>query len=186
MLIAKKKNMTQVFDEKSNVVPVTVLDYSECFVQKGQKNSGNFIAIGKKKHQRKSELGIFGQGNVPEYSIKVGDDVAEVETLNAGDKVEVTGTSKGKGFAGVVRMWSFKGGKRTHGQSDRERAPGSIGAGTTPGRVFKGKKMGRRKGNEQVKVRGVEIVSIDIENKLMCVKGSIPGSYDSIVVITKK
>jgi large subunit ribosomal protein L3 len=186
MLLAKKKNMTQVFDEKNNVVPVTILDYSECFVIKGQKKSGTFIGIGKKGHPSKAELGKYGETQVPVFSMPADESVTELEGLIPGDVVNVSGTSKGKGFAGVVRMWSFKGGKRTHGQSDRERHPGSIGAGTTTGRVFKGLHMARNKGNETVTVRGVEIVSVDAENKLICVKGSVPGSYNSVLVINKK
>lgn len=184
MILAKKKNMTQAFDENNNVVPVTILDYSECRVQKGEKNSGNFVALGKSLHPSKAQQGVFGE-NVPEMYLTVQEDITELDTLAAGDAVEVWGYSKGKGFAGVMRMWNFKGGKRTHGQSDRERHPGSIGCRTIPGRVFKGKRMGRRKGNELVTVKGLEIVSIDTENKLLCVRGSIPGTYNSILVVKK-
>jgi large subunit ribosomal protein L3 len=186
MLLAKKKNMTQMFDEKNNVVPVTILDYSECFVIKGQKKSGTFIGIGKKGHPNKAEIGKYGDTNVPSFSMPVDEAIEEIDSLTAGDVVTVSGTSKGHGFAGVVRMWGFKGGKRTHGQSDRERHPGSIGAGTTMGRVLKGMHMGRNKGNETVTIRGVEIVSNDTENKLLCVRGSIPGSYNSVLVIKRK
>jgi large subunit ribosomal protein L3 len=186
MLLAKKKNMTQLFDEKNNVVPVTILDYSECFVQKGEKRSGNFVCIGKKGHPTKPEIGKYGESNVPQFSMPVDVSVVALDELSAGDMVHVSGQSKGKGFAGVMRMWGFKGGKRTHGQSDRERHPGSIGAGTTMGRVIKGMHMGRNKGNEKVTIRGVEIISNDTENKLLCVRGSMPGSYNSVLVITKK
>lgn len=186
MLLAKKKNMTQVFDEKNNVVPVTILDYSECFVVKGQKKSGTFIGIGKKGHPSKAETGKYGEGNVPQVSMPVDASIEEIESLSAGDVLNVTGKSKGKGFAGVVKMWGFRGGKRTHGQSDRERHPGSIGAGTTMGRVIPGLHMGRHKGDENVTIRGVEVVSVDTENKLICVKGSIPGRYNSVLVINKK
>lgn len=186
MLLAKKKNMTQVFGEGKEVVPVTILDYSEAFIQKGQKKSGNFAALGKKRNPTKAELGIFGEGNVPVVSRNIAAEVTEMDELNPGDIVNVIGTSKGKGFAGVMRMWNFKGGKRTHGQSDRERHPGSIGSRTIPGRVFKGKRMGRRKGFEKTTIRGCEVISVDKENKLICVKGSIPGTYDSVVEIVKR
>ena len=185
MLLAKKKNMTQVFDDSSNVIPVTILDYSECYVAKGQKNSKNFLCIQKKKKENKAEVGIYGQGNVPTFSVIVDDSVTEIEALNPGDIVKLTSYSKGKGFAGVMRMWNFKGGKRTRGQSDRERHPGSIGSRTIPGRVFKGKRMGRNKGNEKVTLRGIEVVSVDLENKLICVKGSVPGTYNSIIQINR-
>ncbi len=186
MLLAKKKNMTQVFADDNKVVPVTILDFSECAVIKGQKKSGTFVGIGKKRHASKAEVGKYGEGNVPEFAAPTSEEVSEIEMLNPGDTVNLYAYSKGKGFAGVVRMWKFKGGKRTHGQSDRQRHPGSVGAGTTPGRVFKGKRMGRLKGQEKVTVRGVKVVSVDADNKLICVKGSIPGTYDSIVVITRK
>jgi len=187
MILAKKKNMTQLFDAQNNVVPVTILDYSECRVQKGAKNAGNFVCLGTKKSPRKSESGVFGAESTPEVFIKEEDtEKAELETLAVGDLINIYGYSKGRGFAGVMRMWNFKGGKRTHGQSDRERHPGSIGSRTIPGKVFKGKRMGRRKGNVKVTVQGLEIISNDQENKLLCVKGSVPGTYDSVIFITKQ
>jgi large subunit ribosomal protein L3 len=185
MIVAKKKNMTQVYDEKNNVVPVTILDYSDLNLVDGAKKSGKFLTLGKRKKPSKQLAGVFGE-NLPEFFMSVSSEIAELDTFAPGDEVQVMGFSKGKGFAGVMRMWNFRGGKRTHGQSDRERHPGSIGTRTIPGRVFKGKKMGRRKGNEKVTVKGLEIVSIDPENKLMCVKGSVPGTYNSVVYITKK
>jgi large subunit ribosomal protein L3 len=186
IFLTKKKNMTQIFDEQNNVVPVTILDYSECRVQKGQKNSGNFIGIGVKKNPSKSESGIFGSENVPQLYRNIDEAITDLDPIAIGDTVEVWSTSKGKGFAGVMRMWNFKGGKRTHGQSDRERHPGSIGSRTVPGKVFKGKRMGRRKGGETVTVKGLKIVSIDTENKLLCVRGSVPGTYDSIIFVNKQ
>lgn len=186
MLLAKKKNMTQVFDEKGNVIPVTILDLSECKIIKGQKKSGNYVGIGRSKKPSKSDIGKYGENNVPEYAVKVDSAIESLEELQKGDILNVSGVSKGKGFAGVVRMWKFKGGKRTHGQSDRQRHPGSIGAGTTTGRVFKGLKMGRRKGGEVVTIRGVKVIDYDKESNLLTVAGSIPGTYDSILKITKK
>lgn len=184
-ILAKKINMTQAFDEKNNVVPVTILDYSGCRIQKGEKNSGNFLSIGKKLHPRKSEIGIYGDGNVPELSVLISEETTELPDLNPGDTIEVWGYSKGKGFAGVMRMWNFKGGKRTHGQSDRERHPGSIGTRTIPGRVFKGKRMGKRKGMDKVTVKGLEVIAIDTENRLLSVRGSVPGRYNSIIFVKK-
>jgi len=186
MLLAKKKNMTQVFDDKGKVVPVTILDFSECKVVKGQKKSGTYLTIGTKKKPGKTEVGKYGEGNVPEFSIKVTPEVENIDELVAGDALNITSISKGKGFAGVIRMWKFKGGKRTHGQSDRQRHPGSIGAGTTTGRVFKGLKMAQRKGGENVTIRNVKVIEVDTENKLLTVAGSIPGTYNSIIRIVKK
>ena len=107
------------------------------------------------------------------------------EILQIGDKVKVTGLSKGKGFAGVVKRWRFAGGPRTHGQSDRERAPGSIGQTTTPGRVYKGKRMAGRMGGDRITVRGLKIVAIDNEQKILTIKGLIPGNKKGKVTIVK-
>lgn len=186
MLLARKKNMTRVFDEKGYSVPVTILDLSECRLIKGQKNSGTFIGIGFSRKPSKPEVGKFGENNVPEFAVEVEDSVESLDELSPGDLVSISGFSKGKGFAGVVKMWGFKGGKRTHGQSDRQRHPGSIGAGTTTGRVFKGLKMARRKGNRRVTIRGVKVFDYDKENKLLTVVGTVPGSYNSILQIVKK
>lgn len=105
--------------------------------------------------------------------------------LAVGDKVKVSGISKGKGFAGVVRRWKFAGGPRTHGQSDRERAPGSIGQTTTPGRVYKGKKMAGRLGGKRVTVKGLKVVEIKPEEKLLVLKGLIPGPKRGKVLVSK-
>ncbi len=185
MLLAKKKNMTQLFDENGLIVPVTILDYSECRLIEGQKKSGNFIAIGTKKKPSKAESGKYGS-KVPELAILLKEKPEAMDEVNPGDIVNVSGTSKGKGFAGVVKMWRFKGGRRTHGQSDRERRPGSIGAGTTTQRVFPGLKMARRKGSERVQVQKLRVVSVDVDNKLLTISGSIPGTYNSIIEIVKK
>jgi len=119
----------------------------------------------------------------PNY--KVGDIVTVSDVLKKGDVVAVTGTSKGKGFAGVVKRWGFAGGPRTHGQSDRLRAPGSIGQGTTPGRVHKGKKMAGRMGHEQVKVKNLIVVDIDKENNSLSLSGPVPGIPGGLLVIKK-
>jgi len=117
--------------------------------------------------------------------LKVGDAVKVSEVFKKGDLVSVMGTSKGKGFAGVVKRWGFAGGPRTHGQSDRQRAPGSIGQGTDPGRVWKGKKMGGRMGTDQVTVKNLLVVSIDEEKGLMNVSGPIPGPTSGYVLVRK-
>lgn len=185
MLLAKKKNMTQSFDEKGVVTPVTILDYSECRLIDGEKKSGAFIGIGTKRNPSKAEVGKYGVA-VPEFSIALKEKPDALPELNPGDSVNISGISKGKGFAGVVKAWRFKGGRRTHGQSDRERRPGSIGSGTTVGRVFPGLKMATRKGSDRVQIRNLKIVSVDTENKLITVSGTIPGSYNSIIEIVKR
>ncbi|MED5405468.1 MAG: 50S ribosomal protein L3, partial [Chloroflexota bacterium] len=109
-----------------------------------------------------------------------------VDIFEAGEKIDVIGKSKGRGFAGVMKRWNFGGGPRTHGQSDRARAPGSIGGGTTPGKVYKGLKMAGHMGNRRITVKGLEIVEIDFERNLLLVKGGIPGATNSLVQIRRK
>jgi len=123
---------------------------------------------------------------VPGKSEKAtGDQVSVQDVFSPGDTVTVSGDSKGKGFAGVVKRWSFAGGPATHGQSDRERAPGSIGQGTTPGRVFKGKKMAGRMGGSRITVKNLKIVAVDNDKSLLEVSGAIPGSRGTLVRVTK-
>ncbi len=112
--------------------------------------------------------------------------VVDSEIFTVGDFVDVIGTSKGKGFQGVMKRHGFHGGQRTHGQSDRMRAPGSIGAGTTPGRVLKGTRMGGRMGNDQITIKALEVVQADAERNLLVIKGSIPGANGGIVLIRKQ
>lgn len=116
---------------------------------------------------------------------KVGDTVKIADIFSAGDKVKVTGVSKGKGFSGVVKRWGFHGGPRTHGQSDRHRAPGSIGQGTTPGRVFKGKKMAGRGGGWTKTILGLRVVKVDGEKNELWVGGAAPGAKGGLIKISK-
>jgi len=122
--------------------------------------------------------------NLTDSKVKIGDKVT-VSIFEAGDEVKVTGTTKGKGFAGVVKRWGFAGGPKTHGQSDRHRAPGSIGAGTTPGRVFKGKKMAGHMGSAKLTVTGLEIIEVNEGKNLLLIKGAIPGARDGFLIIKK-
>lgn len=117
--------------------------------------------------------------------INVGDTLKVADVFKKGEVVDVTGTSKGKGFAGVIKRHGFHGGPKTHGQSDRHRAPGSIGSTTTPGRVFKGKKMAGRMGAEKVTTQGLEVMDIDAEKDILVIKGAIPGPTGSVVLVTK-
>lgn len=120
-----------------------------------------------------------------ESKLKVGDVISVSEVFKKGDVVSITGTSKGKGFQGVVKRWRFAGGPKTHGQSDRLRAPGSIGQGTTPGRVWKGKKMPGRMGGESIVIKNLRVVEVDSENNQIFVSGPVPGTKDSLIIITK-
>ncbi|MCX8034726.1 MAG: 50S ribosomal protein L3 [Candidatus Dojkabacteria bacterium] len=180
MYIGIKKGMTQVFDEKGNVVPVTIIDVSTKIYQ-GLKNSGTFLGIGSKKHPKKSEKGIFGD-EVPKYYLPI-KSVEEVGIPEVGSSVKITARSKGRGFIGVVKLWGFAGGPKTHGQSNKHRSPGSIGTGTTFGRVLPGLKMANKAGNKAVTIRNLKVVDYDEDNKLLLIKGSIPGSYGTFVKI---
>ncbi|MFH0750082.1 MAG: 50S ribosomal protein L3 [Candidatus Gottesmanbacteria bacterium] len=117
---------------------------------------------------------------------KVGREVIISDVFAVGDVIRVTGISKGKGFAGVVKRHGFAGGPKTHGQSDKERSPGSIGATTTPGRVFKGKRMAGRMGGETVTVKGLKVIAIDAEHRVLVVSGLVPGPKDSFVIVKKE
>jgi large subunit ribosomal protein L3 len=203
IIIGTKKGMTQIFNEEGNVVPCTILDVSEVkVVGKRTKEKDGYEAIilgmGKRKKANKAQEGKFKELEyVPQFvsefrvdeeediaNINIGDEVS-VKNFKVGDKVNVTGTTKGKGFQGVVKRWGFHGGSRTHGQSDRERAPGSIGAGTDPGRVFKGKKMPGHMGAKTKTVLNLPVVKLDEKNSLICVMGAVPGAYNSIVKVRK-
>ena len=132
-----------------------------------------------------SELGTPPVSASP-AGCKVGDTITVGDVFAPGDPVRVTGTSKGKGFAGVVKRHHFAGGPRTHGQSDRERAPGSIGQTTTPGRVYRGKKMAGRMGTDTVTVRGLKIVAVDPQNNILTIKGLVPGGRNGLIIIQKE
>lgn len=191
--------MTQAFDDESGrATPISVVDVSENYITKVEELSGNtYLHIGKDKkvrNTRKSDVGNYKElGFVPvenkvfkvegEKGEEKAGDIISADLFSVGDIVDVTGTSKGKGFAGVMKRWNFKGGKATHGQSDRDRAPGSIGSGTTPGRVYKGKKMAGRMGNEKVTVQNLKIVDVDTEKNLLLIAGAIPGNKKGYVIV---
>lgn len=187
-ILGYKKGMTRVFDGEESVA-VTVVDVSDCVVS-GVRDGGIEIGLGKVKATKALQGQYKDLGYSPRYKKffasfegehKVGD---KIETLVESDIVDVYGKSKGKGFAGVVKRWKFKGGPKTHGQSDRERAPGSIGAGTDPGRVIKGKKMAGRMGSDAVKLKDRKVVKV-VEG-LVLIKGPVPGSNGDLVVVIKK
>jgi len=197
--LAKKQYMTQLFDEETReVIPCTILDLDGCVVAgfKTEEKDGYtavMLGIGKKRKPTKPEIGKFKSlGYVPskirEFRVnstegyEIGKKL-DLSDLESGTAIKVRGISKGKGFAGVVKRWNFAGGPKTHGQSDRHRAPGSIGAGTTPGRVLKGKKMAGRMGNEKVMMKS-KIVLVDMENGYIVVKGSVPGARNSLQIVT--
>lgn len=199
-ILGRKLGMTQIFDENGVAVPVTIIEAGPCYVtqKKTAKTDGyDAIQLGfgeTGKRVKKPMTGHLQKANAPlvKYlrEFKVSDPNAyeegqkiDVSIFNVGDKVDVTGTSKGKGFAGVVKRHNFAGGPKTHGQSDRWRAPGSAGAGSTPGRVFKGTRMAGRMGNEQVTVQNLKVALVDSDKNLLAVKGAVPGGKNGLIII---
>lgn len=201
-LLATKGQQTQTFTEGGKRIPVTVVVAGPCWVTHitdGESYKSLQLAFGSAKHIAKAQEGQIKKAGldikprflreirvseVPE-TIKVGSEIKASDVFAAGDKITVTGTSKGKGFAGVVKRHGFKGGPRTHGQSDRERAPGSIGQTTTPGRVYRGKRMAGRMGSDQVTVSGLEVVSVDAQKNTLVIKGLVPGAKHGLLIIQK-
>jgi len=199
-LIGKKLGMTQVFDEKGNVVPVTVIEAGPCPVVylKTRENDGyEAVQLGfgdiRVKKVSKPLAGHFKkQGVGPrktlrefklEQDVKVGD-VLKADLFESGEKVDVVGTSKGKGTAGVIKRWHFSKLKESHGSGPVGRHAGSIGACSSPSRVYKGKKMAGRLGHERVTVQNLTIVKVDAEHNLLAVKGAVPGPKGGIVLIS--
>lgn len=202
-ILGKKLGMTQVFSVDGRRIPVTVVEAGPCVVlqKKTEATDGyNALQLGfgpKKAHRvNKPQMGHFkkvGKGafahlrelrvdSVDEYN--VGDEVSCAGVFEAGDIVDVTGTSKGKGYQGVIKRWNFAGGRSSHG-SMFHRAPGAIGASAWPSRVFKGKKMAGQMGNQTVTTQNLEVVEIRPEQNLLLVKGAIPGPKNGLVVIRK-
>jgi large subunit ribosomal protein L3 len=199
-LIGKKIGMTQIFDENGAAVPVTIIEAGPCYVTQvrhPEKEGYSAVQLGfgesKPKHLTGGQLGHLQNAELPplrylkEFRVKETEltpgDKLTVEVFEVGDAVDVVGTSKGKGFAGAVKRYGFRGGPRTHGQSDRLRAVGSIGATSTPGRVFKGKKMPGRMGGRRVTSQNLRIALVDPERNLLGVSGSVPGAKGGLVMI---
>jgi len=198
-LIGKKIGMTQVFTEDGRCLAVTAIEAGPCKVIqiKNEEQDGYNAAqlgFGHSKRLTSPEKGhLKDLGEYKELKefrmdsvegLNVGDTI-DVSMFAQGDVVDVTGTSKGKGFAGVVKRHHFRGGPKTHGQSDRHRAPGSIGASTTPGRVWKGLRMAGHMGNEKVTVQGLSVYSADTAKNILLIEGAVPGAKNSLVIIKK-
>ena len=201
-LLGLKLNMSARFNKYGHRVPVTLIK-AEPNIILSQKGKRAQLGFGRKKKIKKTENAFVKiSGFVPRFirevtthegvdkknastaGFAVGDKIT-VSLFEVGDLVKVTGITKGKGFAGGVKRWGFAGGPKTHGQSDRHRAPGSIGQTTTPGRVYKGKKMAGHMGASKKTITDLEIVEVDSSNNLLVVKGSIPGSRMGLLLITK-
>lgn len=202
-LIGEKIDQSQTFTPEGKRIPVTTIVAGPCWVSRVE-TIGDIshiqLGFGNAKRMTKAKEGHIkkaGLTNKPRFlrdftvvemtdELKPGAQILASQVFAVGDVIRVTGTSKGKGFAGVVKRHNFRGGPRTHGQSDRERSPGSIGQTTTPGRVYRGKRMAGRMGNEKITVKGLEVVAVDQEKNLVTVKGLIPGAKHSLVIIQKE
>ncbi len=200
-IIGKKIGMTQIFDEIGNVIPVTVIEAGPCVVvqKKTAENDGyDAVQLGfggvKEKHLTKAEIGHFKKAGVENKkhlkefrlenaaSMNVGDAIT-VDTFAAGEKVDVTGTSKGHGYSGVVKRWGQHQMRMTHGNGPVHRHIGSVGMNSTPSRIFKNKHMPGQYGNVTSTVLNLEVVKIDAEKNIIAVKGAVPGSRGNIVFL---
>lgn len=199
-ILGRKVGMTQIFNEYGEAVPVTVIEAGPCYVTQVKtldQDSYSAVQLGfeEVKPQRLSggEKGHLNRNDLPtlrhlrEFSVR--DEGVEegqrilVDIFEVGDWVDVVGTSKGRGFAGVVKRHGFGGGPKTHGQSDRQRAPGSIGACAYPGRVWKGKRMPGRMGGARVTAQNLRVELVDLERNLLAVRGSVPGAKGGLLMI---
>ncbi|MDR1021047.1 MAG: 50S ribosomal protein L3 [Synergistaceae bacterium] len=202
-VLGKKVGMTQVFGEDGRAVPVTVIEAGPCpvvEVRTPEKNSYSAVQLGfideKPSHVNKAKKGYFEhQGVTPKKVLRefrvddasgysVGQTVT-VELFSGGERVDVRGVSKGKGYAGGMKRHHFSGGPASHGASKVHRKPGSSGANSYPGHIFKGKKMAGRMGGERVTAKGLTVFAVDAENNLILIRGSVPGANDGLVLIYK-
>lgn len=202
-LIGKKIGMTSLYDEKGNNLACTIIEAGPCVVtqiKNEEKDGYNSVQLGfqdkKERNINKAEAGHFKNAKTApksnlfefknfENELSVGD-VLNVDHFSEGEFVDISGTSKGKGFQGVVKRHGFAGvGQSTHGQHNRLRAPGSIGAASYPARVFKGMKMAGQMGNEKVTVQNLKVIKVVPEKNLLVIKGCVPGHKNSIVTIRK-
>jgi large subunit ribosomal protein L3 len=203
-IIGKKLGMTQIFEETGNVIPVTVIEAGPCpVIQVRSQETEGYRAVqlgfGRKKAVRttKAEMGHAVKAGleaapailrefrlVADESPVIGDQVT-VENFEVGGRVKVTGTTKGRGFQGVMKRHGFGGGRASHGATRIHRAPGSIGAGTNPSRVIKGKRMPGHMGDVQQTVRNLRVVKVDTERNLLYIRGAVPGPVNGFVFITK-
>ena len=201
-LIGKKIGMTQIFDERGAAIPVTLIEAGPCYVtqvRRPESEGYSAVQLGfSETHPKRltgGEIGHLKTANLPplrflrEFRTKTLDvavgDVMKADVFTIGERVDVIGTSKGKGFAGAVKRYHFAGGPKTHGQSDRHRAPGSNGSGTTPGRVYKGSRRPGHMGDDRVTVQSLKVVLVDAERNLIGVNGAVPGSKGGLVIINE-
>lgn len=198
-ILGKKIGMTQIFTEDGTVVPVTAIEAGPCTViqiKTKEKEGYNAVQLGfgeakrlnepEKGHLKKlgafKHLREFKMNDVSE--VELGQKVT-VEIFEPGERINVVGTSKGRGFAGVVKRHGFAGGPKTHGQKDRHRAPGSVGGGTYPGKTWKGQRMAGHMGNARVTVKKLEVVQANADRNLLLIKGAVPGHRNGLILIEK-
>jgi large subunit ribosomal protein L3 len=199
-LIGKKVGMTQIFDDAGSAIPVTLIEAGPCYVTQvrlPETDGYSAVQLGfeetKPKRLTGGQLGHLKRNNFPPLrflrefrqknpEVQEGDKVT-VEVFEVGEYVDVVGISKGKGFQGGVKRYHFRGGPKTHGQSDRQRAPGSRGSTTTPGRVYKGARGPGHMGDDRVTAQNLNVVLVDVERNLLGVRGSVPGAKGALVII---
>lgn len=201
-ILGIKLDQSQQFTQEGLRIPVSHIQAGPCWVI-AVRDMGTYkslqLGFGTKKNISKAIVGHIKKAGLeikPRFlreirtadlgNLQVGQEIKINDIFEVGDAIRVTGTSKGKGFAGVVKRHGFAGGPRTHGQSDRERAPGSIGQTTTPGRVYKGKRMAGRMGGKTVTVRHLSVVAIDADKNILTVKGVIPGASKGLLLVSKE
>ncbi len=196
-ILGRKRGITQVFGEQGVVVAATVIEAGPCFVTQirtKDKDGYEAVQLGFEAAKKLSQperghlKGLAMLRTLREFKateigdLQVGQKI-DVGLFKSGDLVDVSGDSKGRGFAGVVKRYGFRGGPKTHGQSDRHRAAGSVGSGTTPGRVLKGLRMAGRMGGQRVTVQNLTVLQVDPERNLLLVQGSVPGPNNGLLVI---
>lgn len=203
-ILGRKLGMTQIYTEEGQAVPITVVEAGPCpiiDIKTPDRNGYSALAVGfgdaKVQKMNKPMKGIFAAAKVdPKKVVRefrvdntdeftVGQDIT-VDLFETGEKVNITGWSKGKGFAGVIKRFGFGGNPATHGVSKTHRKPGSSGGSSYPGKVFKGKTMPGRLGNERVTVKNLLVVAVDPGNNLLLIKGAIPGARNALVMVTKQ
>jgi len=201
-VLMKKSTMQTVFGQDGQAVAATGLFSGNCFfvgIKDKEKDGYDsfLLGFGEKRKSNRAYLGFAKKAGLKilpqkiveilpeEEKLEIGQELKLEEIFKEGDLVSVTGISKGKGFAGVVKRWGFHGGPKTHGQSDRQRAPGSSGPTTTPGKVHKGKRRAGRMGSVKITVKNLKVVKVDPENKLLWVTGAVPGIKGNLLVVRK-
>jgi len=201
-LIGKKVGMTQIFDDAGKAIPVTLIEAGPCYVtQVRTSERDEYSAVqlgfdevkpkslsgGQKGHLKRNNLAplrFLREFRTKSPEVQEGDTLT-VDVFAVGEIVDVVGTSKGKGFQGAVKRYHFHGGPKTHGQSDRNRAPGSSGSGTTPGRVYLGSRRAGHMGDDRVTVQNLKVVLVDRERNLLGVRGAVPGARGGLLVINE-